>query len=352
MKKRAYYLDLVRVFLTVIVFFHHSAIGFGASGGWYYKSKELTTGITQSLLSLLMGIEQSYFMSLFFFISALFMPDSFDRKGPKSFWIDRTKRLFIPLIVFFFVLNPLLVYWIYGKWGEFGAGPMWFVLTLLLFELAYTLYRTLCPKRISIKWEKISTFGILTFMLLSGIVAFTIRLFCPAGKNVFWLQLGYFSLYIFMYALGIVAGRNHWLDRLKLKNAMPWFLISVFIGIPVLMFASLFSAGHPEYFNGGWNLQSLTYSMWEPVMCVGICYFLLTFSRKYFNKPNSLIQRLSADSYAFYIIHPFFVVGITFLSEGLPFSPLMRLVFVLIIGIPLCFLGAHGLRLLTGKRWI
>ena len=129
-RTRFYYLDLLRVFLTMLVFYHHSAVAFGASGGWYYISKETTTGLTQGLLSASMGIDQSYFMSLFFFISAYLMPFSFDRKGMKSFIYDRLNRLGIPLLIYSFLVNPLLIYWIYGVWGRPGFGPMWFVFTL------------------------------------------------------------------------------------------------------------------------------------------------------------------------------------------------------------------------------
>lgn len=116
-RTRFYYLDLLRVFLTMLVFYHHSAVAFGASGGWYYISKETTTGLTQGLLSASMGIDQSYFMSLFFFISAYLMPFSFDRKGMKSFIYDRLNRLGIPLLIYSFLVNPLLIYWIYGCMG-------------------------------------------------------------------------------------------------------------------------------------------------------------------------------------------------------------------------------------------
>lgn len=51
-------------------------------------------------------------------------------------------------------LNILLVHWIYGTWGMYGFGPMWFVFTLIIFELSYALYRTFSPKRISIKWKR------------------------------------------------------------------------------------------------------------------------------------------------------------------------------------------------------
>jgi glucans biosynthesis protein C len=352
MKKRVYYLDLLRVFLTILVFFQHSTISFGASGGWYYVSKECIRGIPVGLLSILNGINQSFFMSLFFFISAYLMPYSFDRKGPKLFFIDRVKRLLVPLLVFIFILNPLLIHWIWSHWGGYGFGPMWFVFTLLVFELSYALYRILSSKPISIKWKRPTTLGILAFIITTGTIAFALRLFCPTGKNILWLQLGYFSLYIFMYALGIIANRNKWLDKLKVRNALPWFLIAVFIGIPSLIYVFYKYIDHVSLFSGGWNLQALFYAYWEPFMCIGICYFLLAYTKAHFNMPHPKLQILSADSYAFYIIHPFFVVGFTFLSESLPIPPLARLLFVLIIGIPCGFLFAHILRFLTGKKWI
>jgi len=351
-QQRAYYLDLLRVILTMLVFFQHASISFGASGGWYYVSKECIKGLPVALLSMSMGVNQSFFMSLFFFISAYLMPHSFDRKGPKHFFIDRFKRLFIPLLIFIFILNPLLIYLIYGKWGGYGFGPMWFVFTLLVFEMSYALYRILCPKRISIKWKRPTNFGIIVFMVVAGTVAFALRLFCPTGKSILWLQLGYFSLYVFMYALGIVANRNRWLDELHISNALPWFLIAIFIGIPSLMYVLHKYIATVSLFSGGFNMQALFYAFWEPVMCVGICYFLLVYSKVHFNFPRPLLQTLSGDSYAFYIIHPFFVVGCTFLSNLLSISPLARWGLVLLIGIPCCFVLAHCLRFLIGKKWI
>ena len=45
------YLDKLRVFLTCLVIFHHTAIAFGASGGWYYKSPDLWSGWSERLMS-------------------------------------------------------------------------------------------------------------------------------------------------------------------------------------------------------------------------------------------------------------------------------------------------------------
>lgn len=347
--RRIYYLDLIRVFLTMLVFYHHSAIAFGASGGWYYVSGEATSGLTQGLLSASMAVDQSYFMSLFFFISAYFLPASFDRKGIRGFFWDRLNRLGIPLLLFYFVLDSLLVYWIWGVWGDPAFGPMWFVFTLLVFESAYVAYRHFCGRRSAIKCEGFTWVEAVVFILLMGITAFLIRLRIPVGTSVLGLQLGYYPLYVAMYFLGIVAYRNQWLERLRMREAYCWLAIVLLWGIPSLLYMVATNVDRMGDFSGGWNRNALFYAMWEPVMCVGLCYSLLALGKNYFNVPSPFIRSLSLNSYSFYIIHPFVVVGCIFAAEIFPVPPLVRLALVCIIGIPLCFIVAIGFRKLLGS---
>ena len=90
-----------------------------------------------------------------------------------------------------------------------APGPMWFALTLLVFETAYALYRRIAVGPAGRKaGERLpSAATIAVFMIGAGLLAFGIRLFYPIGSNFFGLQFGYFVLYIAMYVLGIVAGR-------------------------------------------------------------------------------------------------------------------------------------------------
>jgi glucans biosynthesis protein C len=366
---RSYYIDRLRILLTILVIFHHSAIAFGASGGWYYVTPNATTGVTQMILSLFMAINQAFFMSFFFFISALLMPNSYDRKGFGKFIKDRLVRLGIPLAVYTLLLHPTLVYGIHkyldkptGGYFEFmwiiiskyaEPGPMWFVLTLLIFETIYALWRHLSKRDYVLQKEgKLpSVVSIILFIVGAGAVAFGIRLFYPTGKSFFGLQFGYFTLYIAVYIVGIVANRNNWLERLTLKQAWPWFIASL-AAIPVII-AALAMIKTPEAmdkFSGGMNLSALTYAMWEPIICVGFCFFLLMFFKKYLNKPDKMILAASSDSYAAYIIHPLILVGFTFLSEQLSWSPLSRLAFVLLLSIPTCFLVARLIRKIPGVK--
>lgn len=287
---RSYYLDRIRILLTALVIFHHSAIAFGASGGWYYISPQTTSGLTQMLLSALMAIDQSFFMSLFFFISALLMPSSYDRKGFALFIGDRLKRLGIPLMAYIFLIHPALCFLIYRHTGNhelgFGAfwkiivtqhaepGPMWFVLTLLLFETAYALYRRFGKLRASTLFPsaKPTAWSVVVFMAAAGLGAFTIRLFYPTGTNFFGLQFGYFSLYVLMYAAGILAARKKWLDQFGKADAWRWF-IPACIAVPIMLWMMGSHADNLAPFSGGVNPQALFYAMWEPVMCVGISLF-------------------------------------------------------------------------------
>lgn len=367
--QRAYYLDRLRIFLTMLVIFHHTAIAFGASGGWYYKTPDITTGMAQTILTLFMAVDQAYFMSFFFFISAVLMPDSFERKGFRRFLSDRFIRLGVPLLVYILVLHPTLVFAIFkylgretGSWLEFVTtiitryaepGPMWFVLTLLLFECLYAVFARFAGKTTLVKKTKSlpAPWTIGLFILITGVLAFGVRFVYPSGKNFFGLQFGYFVLYIAMYLAGILANRRNWLEILTNRKAMPWFIASL-AAIPVLVVA-LFMSSSPEArngFSGGFNVRALTYALWEPVICVGFCLFLLAWFKRHFNQPNRRVLALSGHSYTAYIIHPFMVVGCTMLSEYCPWPPLVRMVLVLLLALPGSFALAALIRTIPGVR--
>jgi fucose 4-O-acetylase-like acetyltransferase len=55
-------------------------------------------------------------------ISGYFLPQSFDRKG-RSFLGDRFSRLGIPLLVFFFVVIPVMMYAYHVSFRPYGPIP-------------------------------------------------------------------------------------------------------------------------------------------------------------------------------------------------------------------------------------
>jgi fucose 4-O-acetylase-like acetyltransferase len=111
MKKaaRIFYIDNLRIFLIALVVLHHLSITYGASGDWYYNEVEGDT-FTTLILTGFTASNQSFFMGLFFLISAYFTRISLERKPIGTFVKDRLIRLGIPLIIFYFLLSPLTIY--------------------------------------------------------------------------------------------------------------------------------------------------------------------------------------------------------------------------------------------------
>lgn len=64
--KRLYYLDNLRIFLSILVVLHHVSIAYGAMGSWCYVTGDTMKGAVQVFLSALFGIEAIFSMSLFF----------------------------------------------------------------------------------------------------------------------------------------------------------------------------------------------------------------------------------------------------------------------------------------------
>lgn len=160
-QRRLFFLDNIKVFLASLVVTHHAACAFGGcgEGSWYLIVPSNTNDndeptIFHIVLSTFTLINQSYFMSLFFFISAYFLPQSYSsassscssRSKSKSwhqFRIGKRNRLLFPGLFVFFVVSPMTIILASGVHNnnELGyypnPGPAWFLFWLLLLNLVY-----------------------------------------------------------------------------------------------------------------------------------------------------------------------------------------------------------------------
>ena len=155
--QKIYYLDHVKILLTVLVILHHSFITYGGPGGWYYR-QPTTSHAALIPMTMFVSTNQAFFMGLFFLLSAYFIEPSLTRKGTRVYLMDRLKRLGIPLVFYSLILSPILIYLVqrYGKgatysfteflggfhdWIDFGV--LWFVAALLIFNLVYLLLQNI-----------------------------------------------------------------------------------------------------------------------------------------------------------------------------------------------------------------
>jgi peptidoglycan/LPS O-acetylase OafA/YrhL len=345
MAQRDFYIDRLRSAMIVLVIFHHTAITYGAPGGWFWTELKPSGAPSSLLLTLFVSTNQAYFMGFFFLLAGYFTPASLERKGYARFIGDRFLRLGLPLLAFGLLLGPLTAaivnfaqgdgFWSVFAWlwrhKQFINGPLWFAQALLIFSLAYCSWRAvagapLCqaqrvPRPVPAgRWWLLSALGV-------GAAALAIRQFVPTGVNVFGLQLGYFASYIFLFAIGIAAWRYDWLRQLSWKNARL-AIIAMLIAwpaMPVGIAIAVAQAGKAHAnFSGGLSWPAILYAFWEPFVAWGfIAAWLLVF-RKHMNAPSAFWDWLNRRAYAVYIIHPPVLVGIALLLHGRIAPPLVK----------------------------
>lgn len=337
MAQRDFYIDRLRSVMTVMVILHHTAITYGAPGGWFWTELKPSPSPSSLLLTLFVSTNQAYFMGFFFLLAGYFTPASLERKGYGRFIGDRFLRLGLPLLAFGLFLGPLtaaIVTFAQGSgfWSTFAAlwqrkhfinGPLWFAQALLIFSLAYCAWRAIfgsalpgsqrrptpVPGRL---WWSLSA-------LATGIAAIVIRQFVPTGQNVFGLQLGYFASYIVLFAIGIAAWRYDWLRQLTWKNARPGIraLIIAWPTMPIGIIIALATAGPGKSnFSGGFSWQAVLYAIWEPFVAWGLIAAWLVFFKEHMNQPSGFWNWLNRRAYTVYIIHPPVLVGIALLLHG------------------------------------
>jgi fucose 4-O-acetylase-like acetyltransferase len=110
--------DTLKAEMTLLVVFHHTAITYGAIGGWFYHEVQPDGSLQSLLLMFFCTINQAYFMGVFFLIAGYFSPGSLRRKGIYGFLRERFIRLGLPLIVFGWVLGPITVAAAQTRTGE------------------------------------------------------------------------------------------------------------------------------------------------------------------------------------------------------------------------------------------
>jgi hypothetical protein len=361
---RIVFLDHLRVFLVALVIAHHAAVGYGAAGQWYYVVPPPQDSLAAGLLTILAAVNQTFFMGLLFALSAYFTPPSYDKKGPAAYLKGRALRLGIPLFVYIFLLNPSLEYFVaritdrssggyfdfmrHNLFREAAPGPLWFVLSLIVFETVYACVRNFSGRRSAARRARAfpTNLQILAFVVSVGLATFLVRLAFPVGWAVFDLQLGYFPLYVCMYVLGVWAYRSSWLDRIPNLQVMIWFgaSIALILPLPLIMIAGGNLGGGIEEFYGGFSREAAVYAFWEPVLCVGISLMLLALFQRWFNTPCRLCEAAARSSYAAYIIHPFVVVPGTYFFSELPLNPLVKFSLLAPLAVALSFAIADGIR--------
>jgi Acyltransferase family len=359
-------LDAIKTWMTILVVFHHTAISYGASGGWFYKEILPSQSLSSLLLVYFCTVNQAYFMGLFFLIAGYFSYPSLVRKGAGQFVRDRLIRLGLPLIFFGFVLGPItlalaqtakeksFIDVLTRLWqdGVFEQGPLWFAKALLLFSAALLLIHSSLPLT-KLSFTRIPSHKTLLFWaIVSGTAAFLVRLAYPVGSEFWGLQLGYFPMYVLLFASGCLAAKGQWLERIPSGTAKTWRHVA-YGALPCIIPLGLLSSAWPIFSGsplGGWSLPALIYALWEPFVAWGALFGLLHYAQQTQSKPTALMQKTARSAFTVFVIHPIVVVGVAILLRSFQAPALFKFFIVGTLSTVICFVLAAWILKLPGLK--
>lgn len=363
--KRLYYLDNLMICLSVLVILHHVSIGYGTMGGWCYVTSEKLSGTIQIFLSALTGLEASFSMSLFFFISAFLTISSLEKKGASKFIKARVVRLLVPLLFVMIILAPSILYYIeiHNKTTQLSwfnyvvqqnikpyTSHVWFILVLIIFELVYISYWKFIKPRFSIS-KRISDnipthVNILTTILLCSVLTIILRQIFPLGQNFIGIEFSNITPYIFMYAIGLLVYRKNWLDELSRRVSITWFPISLIAAIYFCVIIYLLSKYPPvvNKFVSGITWESVSLSFTQTFLCIGFSGFFLHLFKKKINFTNSVLSIIRENRYGVYIFHSAVVVWVTIMLESLALKPPVKYIIACILSIVFSYILVEFIR--------
>jgi peptidoglycan/LPS O-acetylase OafA/YrhL len=333
-----YFLDNLKVLLTVLVVLHHAAQPYGPGGGWWIASDPYDL-IDLLVLGIFMAVNASFFMGLFFMISAYFVPSSLERKGAAKFMKGRLVKLGVPILIFMIGVFPVMGYLLEGK-PSISLGHLWFLALLLIFSAAYAAYWLIKKPSSKVKRAFPGNAAIVAFAVAMALMTFVVGIVSPENS---WVPLGLFepyhiTQYVMLFAAGIIAYREGWIDAIPGATAKLWSRVAILM--PVLLLVVGLVTDSKE-FSGGLTLASLLGTTWEAFMCVSMCIALLALFKNRFYAQGPIAKALANNSFTVYLIHIPMIVLLQYMLIGVAIDPLIKFAVVGAIGVPLVFATSH-----------
>jgi glucans biosynthesis protein C len=359
---RLFYLDTLRVVLTILVVVHHIGQAYGPTGG-YWPVQEPTRA---AILGPFFTVNRSFFMSLFFMISGYFMVGSFERSGVGGFIRGRLVRLGIPVVAFAALMLPARLF-MFGehisRWDDYvNAGHLWYLEHVLLFSVVYALWRLIRDGSKAPRTADASTRppanptrpapGLLvTVAALLAVAAAcgVARTWSPIDR---WMNLlGFFRVAfadvprdLAFFVFGAMAYRRGWFQSFPLRRGLAWLGVGLAASISWYAWALI---PHPAISP---LASGISYLVWEELVCFGMCIGLLVLFRQAANFQGRFGRLLAANQYGVYFWHPVLIVVIQMGFVSLPIGPLAKFLAVTVVGVPVVFLWSWLLRKFRAVR--
>jgi peptidoglycan/LPS O-acetylase OafA/YrhL len=339
-RNRNHSISYLRAFLVALVVAHHAILAYHTFAPpaaaslleqprWWPAFPVVDTGRWVGF-DLFAGFNDTFLMSLFFFLSGLFVWDSLRRKGSSQFLSDRLRRLGVPFIVAAAILAPLAYYPAYlrtpgehaftGFWeqwlalGSWPVGPAWFLAVLLLFDAFAVMLSAGVPRWGEVLGKLVAGSSRRPVVFFALLVAVSALAYVPMALKfgpLSWVTFGPFAfqtsriihyLAYFMFGVAVGAcGFERGLLRPDGKLARRWPLWGMtaltFYGVAVAIVV-ITATAHP--YSPSWAAAGAFAFV---VSCASASLAFLALFLRLVRKPSGLLNGLSANSYAVYLLH-------------------------------------------------
>ncbi|MFT4416677.1 acyltransferase family protein [Fredinandcohnia humi] len=326
---RISFIDNLKIFLSLTVIAHHAGQAYGGSNGfWYVKDYWEPAN-----LGPFFGVNSAFNMSLYFLISAYFIPFALEKKGSREFLKDRFNRLGIPLLFGFLILIPCLMYFYYinfrgyqyisfwnyyttiyfgggeqptnwtgPSWPDMNFGHLWFIEHLLLYSILYLVWK-LVTKKSKIRFVNFTAthLSLVSFVVIVSIITYIVRIKYPIDHwmgllGIIQTELAHLPQYVSFVLVGLIAARNKWVQNIPRKVGVLWLLIGTVL-------STLYLLGYIPGSRGGTGSRAMFYALYETTLCTGLGVGLLYLFHTKLNKGKELLRKLAENTYTVYIIH-------------------------------------------------
>lgn len=390
--RRLYFIDNLRVFIIMCVLSHHAGNPYASNGFWYYQNdpSQISSTVAQCIM-----LNPSFTMAILLIFSGYLVPPSFDRR---PFWIyvrEKFIRLGIPLVIGGMIMLPALQYFSFHKhwgytgydsfwqyyweaWLGFGTMPadwngpgwpdrnlahLWYIEHLLVYALAYGIWRKYFAKRgpsIQTPSPPPGNLAIFLFAVFISLSTFAVRIFCPYDRvyalfGVLQIDMSHFPQWLPFFFVGLAAYRYDWLNQLPASTGRLWFRVA--ICLVLLNFVIRFTPAawlllSPEAHSAGFTLPNFAKCVWESFFCVAAAVGLISLFRENLNWSTKAMTLLAGSAYAVHIFHPPMIVAWQYAMDRVPIPTFWKYAIVTLAGIVTCFAVAHYIirRLPYAKR--
>ena len=347
--KNVIYLDQLRVVLVSIVIFLNMSGVYGQASPWCLcigTPDKLTLFVSDWFV----GVVRPWLLGVFFLVTGAIAVKLYE-KDAKGFVGDRLMRLGLPSLIYFVLVNPLLVFagkaetigfseFVTGQWLKFKVlafGPLWFAVTLLAVSLCLPMFIN------KIANKKMTIPGIVIFGISLSLVTFILRLWFPVGTYFWSFHVSFLPQFLAMTVIGMIAWKSGWLE----KTTDHQFWNCLIIAVACVAVWPLISGAN---FNGGFNVWSLTRTLWESVLLICASFVFVHGARRLLNRPTKLWLWLTDNGYGVYVLHAIVLVMTALAVGSYDLHPLVMWLGLASLCVPLTFVIAWLVRMIPGVK--